>query len=309
MPVVNSANIVNILNELIANAGNNVELTSGCPYGYLNSLSFLDGFAPCDDFLRFSNTLGNQTNASFYIDYAGFVTGILNLLKFQITSSFIIPTNSGGGPSLDTGTFTSSFTGSYNLGSDFICTLYASGSITTYLPQIILDEVQSGGSLQCNPNSSEGVCPSDCVCGVVAGLGTTSSNEVTWTPNSLTLNKKNFATIGTVTLVDATINGILSCTISTIKPSIPPYVDNATFNISNPDLPLVFYIYGASIKKVRLNYTDYTTDFEIFPGVSNLNIPLNTNEVNVLLAKIMYDIDEQVNAYLQYQIYTVINTP
>jgi hypothetical protein len=306
MAVVNSQNVIAIINNLLSVAGDTITLT-GCPSGILNDLSFLNSTldGPCDDFLRFSNTIGNTTNASFNIDYSGFVVGIQNLLKFQITSSFYIPT----GSTYSSGKFSRAFTSSYNLGSDFIAYLYASGFVTTYLPQITLPETQSGGSLQCNPNSSEGPCPSQCVCGVVTGLGTTNTKQITWSPNSLTLNRINFGSFGSITLNNASLNGIFTFQISLSAPSVPPYVLRDPIYHNNPNIPPVFYIYGIQFEQLKMTYDSYTLNFKIFPTSSQLNLELNENEINNLLAKIIYDISDQVNTIVQYQLYPIIYVP
>lgn len=310
MPVINSQNVTAIINDLIANAGETVILV-GCPSGKLNLLSFLSlpGTGPCDPFLTFKNTLGNPTTAGFFLDYAGFITGIENLLKFQINSSFYIPTGSG----YSSGKFKRAFEGSYDLGSDFIADIYASGSISCFLPQVQTTETRTGGSLQANPNSSEGPCePSHLfgACGVIAGLGTSNSKQITW-PANTSQNEIPFATAGKMTLYNSTITGIVSFELSLFSPidcmSPPPgWVCKTPIYHSNCALPAVFYIYNFQFDQVKLDYTDYNVTLEVIPGFSIVNLQLTKNEINNMLDKIFYDISSQVNTILQYNVYPVI---
>lgn len=309
MPVVNSQNVAAIINELILNAGETVVIT-GCPNGKLNLLSFLDGSGgPCDKFLTFKNSLGNNTTAGFFLDYAGFVTGIENLMKFQINSTFYIPTGSG----YSSGKFKRAFDGSYDLGDDFIIDIYASGTISCFLPQVQTNEIRSGGSFQANPNSSEGPCqPSHLfgACGVIAGLGTSNTKQITW-PSNTSQNERSFATAGKMTLSGSTLTGIISFDISLFSPvdcSSPPpgWVCKTPIYHTNCSLPAVFYMYNLQFDQVKLDYTNYNVTLEVVPGASIVNIELTQNEINNMLDKIFYDISTQVNAFLQYQVYPVI---
>jgi hypothetical protein len=310
MPTVNSQNVAAIINELIANAGNTVSLT-GCPSGLLNALSFLNssGTGPCDNFLTFKNSLGNNTTAGFFLDYAGFVTGIENLMKFQIDTSFYIPTGTG----YSSGKFKRSFEGSYDLGSDFMVNLYVNGNISCFLPQTITTETRTGGSFQANPNSSEGPCqPSHLfgACGVIAGLGTSNTKQITW-PSNTTQNERAFASSGKMTLYNAGLTGIVSFEISLFSPidcmsPPPPWVCKTPIYHTNCSLPAVFYIYNFQFDQVQLNYTNYDVVLQVIPGFSIVNLQITPNEVDNLLAKIFYDINNQVNAFLQYNVYPVI---
>lgn len=309
MPTVNSQNVAAIINELILNAGETVILT-GCPSGKLNQLSFLNGSGgPCDSFLTFRNNLGNNTTAGFFLDYSGFITGIENLMKFEITSTFFIPTGTG----YSSGKFKRAFEGSYDLGDDFLVDIYASGTISCFLPQVQTTENRSGGSFQANPNSSEGPCePSHLfgACGVIAGLGTTNSKQITW-PSNTSQNERAFATAGKMTLYGSSLTGIVSFDISLFSPidcvSPPPgWVCKTPIYHSNCALPSVFYIYNFQFDQVKLDYINYDVTLEVIPGASIVNIELTQTEIRNMLDKIFYDISTQVNAFLQYQVYPVI---
>lgn len=304
MPTINSQNVAAIINELILNAGETVILT-GCPNGKLNQLSFLDGSGqPCDPFLSFKNNLGNPTTAGFFLDYVGFVTGIENLMKFQINTSFYIPTGSG----YTSGKFKRSFEGSYDLGSDFEVNLYAQGTISAFLPQVQTTETRSGGSFQANPNSSEGPCqPSHLfgACGVIAGLGTSNTKQITW-PSNTTQNQRDFATAGKMTLYGSTLTGIVSFDLSLFAPSGPEWIMKPPIYHSNCSLPAVFYMYNFQFDQVQLQYTSYDVTLEVIPGFSIVKIELTQNEINNALAKIFYDISTQVNSFLKFNVYPVI---
>ncbi len=304
MPTINSQNVAAIINELILNAGETVILT-GCPNGKLNQLSFLDGSGqPCDPFLSFKNNLGNPTTAGFFLDYVGFVTGIENLMKFQINTSFYIPT----GSTYTSGKFKRSFEGSYDLGSDFEVNLYSQGTISAFLPQVQTTETRSGGSFQANPNSSEGPCQPTHLfgaCGVIAGLGTSNSKQITW-PSNTSQNQRDFATAGKMTLYGSTLTGIVSFDLSLFSPSGPEWVLKPPIYHSNCSLPAVFYIYNFQFDQVQLQYTSYDVTLEVIPGFSLVKIELTQNEINNALAKIFYDISTQVNSFLQYNVYPVI---
>ena len=195
----------------------------------------------------------------------------------------------------------------------FISDIYASGTISCFLPQVQTTETRTGGSLQANPNSSEGPCePSHLfgACGVIAGLGTSNSKQITW-PSNTSQNERLFATAGKMTLYNSTITGIVSFNLSLFSPidcvSPPPgWVCKTPIYHSNCSLPAVFYIYNFQFDQLKLDYTNYDLNLEVIPGFSIVNLQLTQNEINSLLDKIFYDISTQINDILQYQVYPVI---
>jgi len=294
---IHSEEINGLLNQIISYIGDHINMND-CPEGYLNSLNFTNGTGdgPCDDILVFKNKYGNDTTASFFLDYTGFASDLNNLFCFEFDSTFIIPT---GAPYEET-TFRSSFVGTYTLGKKVILGLKAKGYWTTYIPQQIVDEDSFGAYNECNP-----ICANPCVCGVIAGLQAPTTNAVIWPTNSLSLNRLEIDTPGIITLEDATLEGVFSISISLSAPSTGG--PTITLHVNNINLPADFYLYKIHMEQMFLLFSQFTTDFPILIQVPSFNITLNQNEVELFINKMMSDLNQTINPFLQEIIFHIIN--
>lgn len=276
---VNTTNIVNYINEIIASVQND-ELTTECPTGKVNDTNI-----SCASWSKFTGTEGNTTTDGYYAQYTVSVSNILNVFDVALQNE---ANYTSDGKTY--ATYTTSLTANYL--SAVTANLEVSGKCEIYIPQY---QTTAKACLTCTACKK---CSLSCGCGLKSYSCYCSSTTTTWPSYYSSSEMVSFPTFpATVTAYGAVLTGNFTYTVS---------------NENNTGLPVKqFYgsllpnnIYLSDIKFSDLKITANNYTAPVIPGWP---VSLNTGTINEILNYITNYLENYFNNHMNKYVYEFVS--
>lgn len=278
---VDTTNIVNYINEIIASAQNDT-LTTECPTGTVN-----DTYVSCASWSTFTGTEGNVDTDGYYAKYTVSIQNMLNVFNIALQND-VNYTSDGK----TYATYTTSFTADYI--SRVTVNMLIHGQCEIYIPETSTSSkvCMVCTSTKCNK------CSLKCGCGLTTKSNSCDCSTITVTTPSTYSNNMlvNFPQFPATVTADMVLTGNFTYTVS---------------NENNTELPVKqFYgsllpntIYISNLKFSDLLLTASNVDAPIISGWPS--VTLSSTMINEILLDITNYLTNYMNNHMNEHVYEV----